>query len=828
MAAKAEEYLQTCVDRYLKQDCTLTPGTAPHMQSLIITVLNLIDPVLSTEVVTPEKRKRILAKLAFIGYVVGSQNYWSPARGYSGFANMTSVVALYRTAIGCMLPSHPRGKAWAQQGLAQLYWQLGAWSDQDGGWVEAPHYAMVSFDHMLAGFTMAANAGYSDHAFDPRMRKVIEWFAAISTPRDNRTGGFRHQPPIGNTYHGEMCGLYGMVAALWKERDPDFAAQMQWLFEQHGSFKGLGIGWNFPSMLGYRFLMDQSGVTPKPADLKSAWFRNTGVVLRNTMRSDRETYLHLIAGRNHAHYDVDSGSIMLYGKGRVLADDWGYIGMHPDKWHSMLTSKAAPGGRTMQIKDFSTQPGLDYVSGHKGGWQRQIAFAKDADPLGPTFFLIRDTHNADAPATWRLWLTTKSDVAARPKAAGPMLPEADLGEDDLDSELDEIGLGDKKKVKPNVPSSIQIHAQGATVSGADDVDLDIFIYEAGKLGLRTETATQRLSCGYRDGKVGPLKNTQTALIATLSGRGAVTALLYPRLKKEKAPTVTWHADGRIAKVVSVSGTDYVFVTPKLRVPFDGKSLRPLNRVVRNQAGYLSRAPRDENTPSLMINKTAAEIAGRTVRFPARSIALHPGPRNPATAVWRSPVKSTVSVTVRLKDGDDKTGDGILYELRHGAKVLWKGSMANGAKADFAADKVRVRVGDLLRLVVFPGKGKKGEGPEWCDTTVTEWIVRTPGGKTWDLRRTVLDDELGKNPFTDAGDTAWWACEGDAEKFDPKALSVKRKSFKTADGKVSFKGTAGAVQIRGKRVTLTLGAAGEIRVGRKKLAAENARTQTTTR
>lgn len=515
MAAKGAEYLQTCVDWYLKQNERLTPGAAPHMQTLIISTLNLLDPVLSTECVTPEQRQRLLAQIAFLGYVVNSPDYWSAERGYSSFANMSATVALFQTALGCMASSHPRGREWAERGLSELRRELMAWSDEDGGWLEAPHYAMVSYDFILGGFTMAANAGFGEYVYDERMRKVAEWFAGISTPRDSRTGGDRHQPPIGNTYHGEPTGVYGLLAGIWKERDPAFAGRMQTLYGENGSFGGLGIGWNFPAMLGYRFLFSAHGVTPQPAAYGSAWFRQTGVVLRNTMQSDRETYLHMIAGSNHDHYDYDSGSIILYGKGRVLADDWGYIGRHGDKWHSMLTSAAAGGGGIMTVEAFAPGVALDYVSGKKGAWQRQIAFVKDADPRGPAFFVIRDTHAADSPALWRLWLTA---------------------------------------------ASVRIHAEGASVMGTEDVDLDIFIHDAGRLGLKTETGTQKVTCGYRDGKEGPLENTQTALLAALPGRGAVVALLYPRLKTELAPKIAWSADGRMVEVASAAGKDYVLVS----------------------------------------------------------------------------------------------------------------------------------------------------------------------------------------------------------------------------------------------------------------------------
>lgn len=824
MAEKAEEYLQTCADWYLKEDYLHGPGTAPHMQSLILSTVNLIDAVLSTEAFTPARRKRALAKLAFIGYVLATPDYWSPERGYSGFANMTSVVALYRTAIGCILPSHPQAKEWAAQGLNQLRWQLTAWSDEDGGWVEAPHYAMVSFDHMLAGFSMAANAGLSDDLYAPRMRKVIEWFAAISTPRDKRTGGFRHQPPIGNTYHGEPTGLYGLVAAMWKEKDPEFAAQMQWLYQEHGSFGGLGIGWNFPAMLGYRFMMNASGVTPKPATLGSRWFRNTGLVLRNSMQTDRETYLHMIAGHNHAHYDVDSGSIIIYGKGRVLADDWGYIGMHPGNWHSMLSSPQAGDGGAMVVNAFAAGTSLDYVSGVKGAWQRQIAFIKDNDPLAPNFFLIRDTHSGADAATWRLWLTTRAPGAGNDPAV--KLPDVDR--DDPGVDLD--APASRKAAAAATPVFVKLHPLGATVIGSDDVDMDIFFHDAGKLALKTETASQRVSCGYRDGKDGPLANTQTVLLATVPGRGAVTALLYPRLRTEAPPKVTWSADGAVAQLETAAGKDWVFVRPKpARVEGDGRTLLPLSDRTEGY-GRPMHVRGDVSTPHLLVNnRDTAAGDEKKLRMPSHSITVHPGPVNPVTVVWQSPIAGTVDVDVRVSDADPGTNvtdgwrsDGVLYELRKGADTLGNGAIANGGTdGKLAAERVTVAKGDLLRLVILPGKS------EWWDSTSVDMTVREADDRKWDLREALVrGDTLGNDMPGDRSKAVWWVCEGDAPTFDAVALKPPPpEEFVAADPKVRFQGSCGAVRSRGGTVTLSLGAGGTVKAGSKTLTADGPTSRT---
>ena len=510
---KNREWLTLMIDGVLEQNERVTLGVAPHMQSvLLLPTINLADGILGSDAVKPEVRKQMLAQLAFLGYAVNRDDYWSPARGFAANPNMTTTVALYQTAFASLLSSHPKAREWANRGLTELRRQLYAWSDEDGGWLEAPHYAMVAFDHMIGAFLMASNAGLSKDLHDDRVRKVIEWLAKISTPRDRRTGGFRHYPPIGNTYMGEGTGMFGIVAGLWKERDPKFAAEMQWMCEEHGS-PPVGLFGPFATLAGYRSLLKSHDVAPKVPSYGSEWFRKTGVVLRHGFGSDRESYLHLIAGSQHDHYDFDSGSIVLWGKGRLLADDFGYIGRHPAKWHSMLTSSAVADDATMTIETFAPGKGLDYVAGKKGAWQRQIAFVKDVDPAGSSGFLIRDTHDADAAATWRLWLTAKK---------------------------------------------VTVHTAGATVKGEDDVDLEIYLHDASNLDLKTEETTQK-GMGRREGKEGLTETRQTALLATRKGKGTVAAFLYPRLKTETAPKVTWFANGSGVQVETTAGTDYLFV-----------------------------------------------------------------------------------------------------------------------------------------------------------------------------------------------------------------------------------------------------------------------------
>ncbi len=505
---------QDAVDMLLRQDMLVTLGFAPHIQVAIMAATYLADAVWSDASLSPAMRARLRAQLVFLAYTVNRDDYWSPPRRFSANPNMTSTVAAYRALLGAMLVPHPMAKAWLRNGVDEMKSQLDFWADGNGGWLEAPHYATLSFDYLLGVFLAAQNVGFEDLLFDPKIKKVADWLAKISTPPDSAAQGHRHLPPIGNTYIREPSGQFGLVANLWQHKDPDFAAHMQWMFRQQGSPPSTGIGGFNPIFSGFRLLLRESSIEPQAPAYGSEFFPNTGAMLRAHFPTPRETQLYLIAGVNHDHYDMDSGSFTLWGKGRLVANDFGYAGYMPADDHNMVVAPSAPGRGLMQITAFSTGEQIDYVRGLKNdAWTRQIAFIKDADPLGPNYFVVADTMKHAEPAVWRLWLT-----AAR----------VDLGK------------------------------QGALVVGNEDVDTDIRFIQPPGVALATEQRTHATS-GMTAGKFGGLSTTQTGLIAR-DDNGAFTALIYPRLKSEAPPIVTALAGGKAVKVETAVGADFVFLS----------------------------------------------------------------------------------------------------------------------------------------------------------------------------------------------------------------------------------------------------------------------------
>jgi hypothetical protein len=175
-------------------------------------------------------------------------------------------------------------------------------------------------------------------------------------------------------------------------------------------------------------------------------------------------------------------------------------------------------------------------------------------------------------------------------------------------------------------------------------------------------------------------------------------------------------------------------------------------------------------PNVIANTTAAELKFSTIKMPARTVALHPGPQTDVAAVWTSPVAGAVTLSGTLTDFDPNCGDGVTWELRHvpasgPPKVLAKGKVANGKSDTFSRQTATVAAGDRVELVV-------NRNAEYtCDTTgvvftvaaaerswefAADWLAAPPEAAAkagpWSV------EELGgKRPYT--GPAAHGAQEG---------------------------------------------------------------------
>jgi hypothetical protein len=199
-------------------------------------------------------------------------------------------------------------------------------------------------------------------------------------------------------------------------------------------------------------------------------------------------------------------------------------------------------------------------------------------------------------------------------------------------------------------------------------------------------------------------------------------------------------------------------------------LTPLSVVKRDIAGkpgLLAWNPKGADNPSLVINTTDAEVKFITITLPARAICLHPGPKQPVTAAWRSPLAGRVKVSAKLRDVDPNCGDGITWAVKRGSEVLAKGEMNNGGAAEFPEREITVAVGDLVQVTIGPRKEYT------CDSTQLDFTVRADDGRAWSLA-----DALVKGA-TQGQDNLWWVCAGEGDRLgsdqaDFAALEDERK------------------------------------------------------
>lgn len=532
------------MDNLIKEIPSTTEGDkGPHAYSNAFgQAVGLADAALAAKTITAEDRANLVGKIAKASYMINEPRYFNPDAPHGSMCpNMFVSAAGYRLTVAALIPSHPKAKEWFNGALAELKQELDDWVDPQGGMAECPHYSMVILDQWIGAFLIAKNAGAPEagQLFNPKLRKAIEWFGNIATPRDSKNKGLRRQPSFGHTYFNERTSTFGVMACLWKDKDPAFAAQLQWAHQEQGAFNEPGILSYYPAFMGYRSFFADSGVQPKTPAWTSQYYQETGVQLRNTIGSDRETTLYMIAGRFHSHYYNDSGSITLWGKGRELCDDDNYqFKRSPESRasHSMVDKPATFNEeRVMELKEFSTSPNLDYVRGIRQGWQRQIAFVKDADPLAPNYFVIADTLDAkSAPTLWRLFLAAK-------------------------------------EITP-IPN-------GVTMIGKEDVDMDIVFLRPANVKVQIINTSLPPTAYSKE----PIPVSHIAV--AVEQAGTVTAVLYPRLKTEKAPVITSLADGRGVKVVTSAGTDTVYLNPEpVKAEVGGKAFEGKVCLLKERGG----------------------------------------------------------------------------------------------------------------------------------------------------------------------------------------------------------------------------------------------------
>jgi len=509
--------------------------------------LSQLDLALGANVFTQEEEDRIFAQLAFLATKLASPDYVSPGRSLAGNPNMVTAWSASLVLLAAMMPDHPQASAWYREGMGRLDHMLTTWQGPNGGWLEAPHYQVAALDPLLFVKRAAANAGLGDDVRNEHLLRTTMFLAKISTPPDPRFDNLRHFPPLGNTYRKETSMLFGVMAGLHAEQNPQAAEALQWLWQQQGA--------PFWSYLGGVSYMDfyvpevlrPDWTVPAP-EWGSELFPGFGAVLRSGFPGDRETYMVYHQGdAATAHYDQDQGSFEFWGKGRPLCLDWGFRGHMAASLHNRMSI-----GHVGKVQQFAHQPTADYVRGRQDTWDRQILFVKDNDPLGPNYVVLCDTTSGGGEAGWHLWVNAKMPEDL------PKIPDSGVYTGSLDRE--------------KLPSSIRIAGDTVSFTGEHDVDLDVWFapIQRGKPidAVHFEHAAVVSVAGYVGGGWSGWNDDrldQYGIQLTQPGGKPLASVLYPRLRDEAAAQFRTMADGKVTEVKGPWGTDYVFLNAE---PFE--------------------------------------------------------------------------------------------------------------------------------------------------------------------------------------------------------------------------------------------------------------------
>ena len=266
-------------------------------------------------------------------------------------------------------------------------------------------------------------------------------------------------------------------------------------------------------------------------------------------------------------------------------------------------------------------------------------------------------------------------------------------------------------------------------------------------------------------------------------RGVKASLLYMGTSKwRRVQPFTSQADdvGRTIVTLWTQAGNFSFLAADLE---NGPILAPeygffVRRIPDLTPRQQTHAPPDLRKPQILLNEKMFSIAGNEallgwgsdqtpwfggnptdlpqtaqgIVLPARSLAMHPGPKQDVAVGWRSPIKGLVRVQASLAHAQNG-GNGVEWWIAH-ENSAQRTTLGHGITDGASKIPIRVQVKELDQLAVEPGEmlslvvGPKGA--HQCDTTIIEFIISEVGdrGQVWNLNQEVVGTLHAGNPHAD--------------------------------------------------------------------------------
>jgi hypothetical protein len=402
------------------------------LSQALIGVLQQMDTALSRPDATEEEASARKALAAFITSMICDEQFMPRRAGFHmGNPNMPLASESYVGMAGCMMPSHPQSSYWAERAVEKLAMLFERYTEPtSGAWEECPHYMMdASFRQAFSAFVALRSSGYADLWELPSVKRALRYALALMSPPDPRFG-IRILGTQGNG-STEGATLLGWAASAYRFTEPELSAACQWMWDADGR----------PMLYPGSRDVIRPELPMRPPRLSSAPYRGFGAVLRNGFPDPNETWLCYRQGMMVSHYeDGDQGSWHLYAKGAPLSLDFSSQ-YGPMMWRPWLHNRISVDHKVdpmilsqHDVDEFLSTDGADFVSGRSVidrlqpmpetpydtppadpnwgrvqrispvTWRRGILFVKDADVLGPNYFVVLDTfEGGTTPTDWSSW-----------------------------------------------------------------------------------------------------------------------------------------------------------------------------------------------------------------------------------------------------------------------------------------------------------------------------------------------------------------------------------------------------------------------------------------
>ncbi len=428
---------------------------------------------------------------------------------------------------------------------------------------------MVSF--AIAG----KRAGYGDFTNDPRLKKLLLYYAKTQTPRNVQRDNLRASGAWGRGTSADRIGVLAMAAFMSAKSDPDFSRTMQWMYASEGC-PAPGADWRMGGFEAYAF--DRSMPAQAP-EWTSELFPNLGVFFRSAYNTPRESYLIFLSHTNDLrNLDVWTPGIggfsQWFGRGKPLSTcfniDTGYRARHELLRDGVLLARnwGAPGDPkgpfgyyvTTTPQAAALQPAADYArstfsyvkpdnrdwfpdivppayprvtpaTAPRLEWTRQVLFLKDPDPAVRPISSCATPHAAGSPPPGSSGRSRRRSARrSRPAICRLFWPTSPAP---------------NSCRRASFPPAIAIPPSGNAIWMSS-------ISSPVRAPLRATRSVMAEG-------ISACPNTRICCTCSSPATAPTTWPSYPRPRGEAVPAFTTPADGKIIKVSGAFGTDYALL-----------------------------------------------------------------------------------------------------------------------------------------------------------------------------------------------------------------------------------------------------------------------------